>query len=111
MPDRIQLRRTKGWRKPQGAVVAARPSRWGNPYTFADKAPAHRSAAQAIAVQRYRWWLEGCRLERVLNGAPPSPAAIRAALAGRDLCCWCAPGAPCHADVLLDIANRAAPDD
>ena len=27
---RIQLRRTKGWRKPEGAIVVARPSRWGN---------------------------------------------------------------------------------
>jgi len=26
-------------------------------------------------------------------------------LRGRDLACWCKPGAPCHADVLLEIAN------
>ncbi|HEY9415508.1 MAG TPA: DUF4326 domain-containing protein [Pseudonocardia sp.] len=30
---------------------------------------------------------------------------IRAELAGRDLACWCKPGDPCHADVLLEIAN------
>lgn len=23
-----------------------------------------------------------------------------------NLACWCKPGAPCHADVLLEIANR-----
>jgi hypothetical protein len=34
MPERIQLRRAKGWRKPDGVVVVARPTRWGNPYTF-----------------------------------------------------------------------------
>lgn len=34
MPERIQLRRTKGWRKPEGAVVVARPSRWGNPFEY-----------------------------------------------------------------------------
>lgn len=28
-PKRIQLRRTKGWRKPPGAVVVARPGKWG----------------------------------------------------------------------------------
>lgn len=28
MPSRIQLRRTKGWRKPEGAIVVARPSKW-----------------------------------------------------------------------------------
>ncbi|WP_156803257.1 DUF4326 domain-containing protein, partial [Mycobacterium gordonae] len=32
MPSRIQLRRTKGWRKPEGAIVVARPSKWGNPF-------------------------------------------------------------------------------
>lgn len=30
---------------------------------------------------------------------------IRAALAGRDLLCWCPLDVPCHADVLLEIAN------
>jgi len=29
----------------------------------------------------------------------------RARLAGCDLACWCAPGVPCHADVLLVVAN------
>nr|WP_268825129.1 DUF4326 domain-containing protein [Mycobacteroides chelonae] len=32
MPERIQLRRTRGWRKPEGAIVVSRPSRWGNPF-------------------------------------------------------------------------------
>jgi hypothetical protein len=32
MPERIQLRRTKGWRKPEGAIVVSRPSKWGNPF-------------------------------------------------------------------------------
>jgi hypothetical protein len=38
--------------------------------------------------------------------APPSFAEIRRALAGRDLVCWCPPDRPCHADVLLELANR-----
>lgn len=28
-----------------------------------------------------------------------------AELAGKDLACWCEPDAPCHADVLLRVAN------
>ena len=28
------------------------------------------------------------------------------ALKGRDLACWCPLDQPCHADVLLEIANR-----
>lgn len=27
-------------------------------------------------------------------------------LRGHDLCCWCKPGQPCHADVLLRLANE-----
>jgi hypothetical protein len=31
--------------------------------------------------------------------------AARLELAGKNLACWCKPGEPCHADVLLEIAN------
>ena len=31
MPVRIQRRRTRGWKLPEGAVCVSRPSRWGNP--------------------------------------------------------------------------------
>jgi len=31
---RIQLKRTKGWRLPEGAIVVSRPSRWGNPFRY-----------------------------------------------------------------------------
>lgn len=30
-------------------------------------------------------------------------------LAGKNLACWCKPGEPCHADVLLELANRPDP--
>jgi len=31
-------------------------------------------------------------------------------LRGKNLMCWCEIGAPCHADVLLEIANRDRAD-
>jgi hypothetical protein len=34
---------------------------------------------------------------------------VRAELAGKDLACWCRPTDPCHADVLLEIANGEVP--
>lgn len=65
--QRIQLRRTSGWRKPEGAIVVARPSRWGNPFPIdGDWAmwaavglgytgdPAGRRAA---AIALHRAWL------------------------------------------------------
>jgi hypothetical protein len=30
--DRIQLSRRRGWRKPEGAIVVVRGTRWGNPF-------------------------------------------------------------------------------
>ena len=32
MPKRVQMRRTKGWRKPESAVSVARGTKWGNPF-------------------------------------------------------------------------------
>lgn len=32
MPERIQRKRVKGWRMPEGAVYVGRGSRWGNPF-------------------------------------------------------------------------------
>jgi Domain of unknown function (DUF4326) len=112
MAERIQLRRTKGWRKPEGAIVVARPSRWGNPYRIGDvvhRGPDYagrdeivRDAAHAVSLYR-RWLFHRDRCE----GLVPE-------LEGHDLACWCpledgdGNRVPCHADVLLELANRAA---
>ena len=45
---------------------------------------------------------------RFIVGPPPTIGQIRAELAGKNLACFCAPDAPCHADVLLEIANAKA---
>lgn len=92
-PTRIRLSRRKGWRKPPGAVVVARPSRWGNPYPVVD-------GDRAAAVREY--WAH-------LATRPDLVAAARRDLAGRDLACWCPPNEPCHADVLLAVANGDHP--
>lgn len=114
-PKRIQRRRTKGWRIPEGAVYVGRPTVWGNPWS-------RRNRSEAVAL--YRDWLadagshldddfdEGCVTCRLPE------------LRGLDLACWCklcpvhadglalgvtcADCAPCHATVLLEMANRGA---
>ena len=93
VPSRAQLRRTAGWRKPPGVVVVARPSRWGNPFVVG------RDGDRAECVARYRRALEAGELRFTVEEACSQ-------LAGRDLACWCALDVPCHADVLLEIANR-----
>lgn len=116
MPKRIQLCRTAGWRKPAGAVVVSRPTKWGNPLRWSDYNPLRfnedgeqfrltDAALRRFAVVDFRATVAfGIgRFEGY-----PSIEQIRAELAGKDLACWC-PLGPCHADVLIEIAN--APED
>lgn len=128
MPERVQLRRTKGWRKPEGAVVVSRPSRWGNPWTVAEwvelidrlhhsfsgtaltRAELEREARD-IAATCFREAMEDRladpdSIAHEMPGFYPSLDEIRAELGDRDLCCWCPLDQPCHADVLLEIANQ-----
>ena len=94
-PRRIRLRRTRGWRKPEGAVVVSRPSRWGNPHPFRAPTPEERQRVAGL----YRRDLEAGRL-------PYTEDDVRRELAGHDLACWCPLEGACHADVLLEVANR-----
>lgn len=100
MPERIQLRRTNGWRMPPNTVKVDRSTKWGNPVSF--KPPLDR----LYAARAFWNWVTGCNIQRDLNGQPPSVAEIQAALRGKNLACWCPLDEPCHADVLLELANR-----
>ena len=116
-PQRMQLSRKAGFNL-QAASRAlnglpakriTRPGPWGNPFSIADVARTYGlepDPAQAKAVELCGLWLRG-RLDPALSpGDPPSRAAIRAELGGHNLACWCRPGTPCHADVLLALANE-----
>ena len=106
MPDRIQLQRTKGWRKPEGAIVVARPGKLGNPYRIKDYAPYYEAdSLHRLAVSDFRGLVEGRWDQLPDTPSYPSVDEIRAELRGHDLACWCPPDQPCHADVLLEIAN------
>ena len=154
-PQRVQLRRTKGYRKPDGAVVVARPSKWGNPFpvdgdwtmwmAIAIGFRADKAGRRRAAVALHRAWIAGGSLQlrefapiaggeydgghlefgdgSVVSMAdhaagiaawgariaeqpqvPPRPDVTE--LRGKDLACWCPLDQPCHADVLLELANR-----
>ena len=105
-PHRVQQKRTKGWRKPENTVSVARPGRFGNPFKvgggyagFSHAAPGVVIRDRAHAVEYFKKWIEctpyGAVLER----------QARAELAGKNLMCFCPLDEPCHADVLLRIAN------
>jgi hypothetical protein len=46
VPERIQLKRTTGWRLPPGAVSVARPTKWGNPFGYRQRTGLPRPAAR-----------------------------------------------------------------
>lgn len=98
-PVRVQLSRRKGWRMPPNTVSVARPGQFGNPFVVTEESDARD------AVMAFRLWLitsadagMADRKRVVLSGLPE--------LRGKNLACWCKPGEPCHADVLLEVANR-----
>jgi hypothetical protein len=117
MSERIQRKRTKGWRMPDGAIYVGRPTKWGNPFIvgkpllveryypeFGRTTVTPRDRREAVAwfslILGHDWGL-------------PVPiymdlAAIRRDLRGRDLACWCPLDQPCHADILLEIASQEA---
>lgn len=96
-PKRVQRRRVKGEPgMPAGARYVGRPSKWGNPYGVSGETDA------AAAVALFRDMLN--RAPKALNGSTVFDD-IRKDLRGRDLACWCPLDQPCHADVLLEVAN------
>lgn len=114
MVERIQLSRRKGFRLPDGAKSVARPGPFGNVFTEA----GHREAGykgdwRGPCVEAFREWLTG---PGVFGAVEPERRAeiLRRIpeLRGRDLACWCPLDQPCHADVLLELANgpRANPN-
>lgn len=122
MPERIQLRRTKGWRKPDGVVVVARPTKWGNPFLMGPVVASFpsltdRQVAQFV-VNDFKHLVRtghGVAARGPRMSSPehevvtyPSLDEIRRELAGKDLACWCPLDQPCHADVLLALANGGA---
>ncbi len=115
-PRRLQLSRRAGFNlQAESAALnglpakrVTRPGRWGNPFSIDETAARYgldREAAQARAVALCDQWLRGTLDSQHSPGTPPSLADIRAELGGHNLACWCRPGTPCHADVLLALAN------
>lgn len=112
-PRRIRLSRAKGWRMPDNTVKVDRSTRWGNPFVIVNDTIDER---QSI-VRRFRLCVTqpaSFRRHQILTVARGGRAgegyflAIKTSiedLRGKNLACWCALDQPCHADVLLEIAN------
>lgn len=123
-PIRIQLLRKKGWRKPENTVVVTRPGKWGNPFKIGgyfmvgdpdrtailrmswcqaySKEIADRTPGKFTLIKDADTTVKFFR--RLMATGYHSNTALET-LRGKNLACWCKPGTPCHADVLLEIAN------
>lgn len=121
MPQRVQLSRRKGWRKPEGTIVVARPGYWGNPFAIGRTPREHRERDPGLsdagrldrfdddhpltrpeAIDSYRFWIPTA----IGRSGRLRAEEAREQLRGHDLACWCSLDGPCHADVLLELANR-----
>lgn len=120
---RIQRQRTKGWRMPENTVYVGRPSKWGNPFIV------ERSGAVWRVISTLQRDIDSDQSTRpiIATGDSEREASEKAItifrsalvegdlgfwssnvkedLHGANLACWCPIGSPCHADVLLAIAN------
>ena len=115
-PRRIQRQRVEGWRMPPGAVYVGRPSKRGNPWRvkyegklngwvvigpeFLAYPTRHYCSSERVArrfaVWKFRRWARSDFARKRLD---------LVGIKGHDLACWCGLDEPCHADVLLELAN------
>ena len=96
-PKRHQRRRVKGYRLPEGVVCVTRPGKYGNPYESAKTfrmvlSAIDRGIPESPKIEHYD------RMKRIHDSLGE--------LRGRDLACFCSLDDECHADVLLEFANR-----
>ena len=119
-PVRLQLSRKKGFNLQEHskeinglpAVNVAR-GKFGNPfkvgeeYVIADNETTTISVSSDEVEGIVHFYEIAIRDENIRKRYNlPSPEEIRAELAGKNLACWCPLDQPCHADVLLRIANE-----
>lgn len=127
-PHRVQLRRTKGWRMPPNTVKVDRSTRFGNPFhcNYVAGAGVDDVACELCdpdagycCLRTFREYVVS-GIERrpsvtgsffagldAVNGYPTRTRLVAGLddLRGKNLACWCALDRPCHADILLELAN------
>lgn len=116
-PKRIQRKRTRGWKMPENTVYVGRPSKWGNPFEvkqfldhwlvirggkalfeFSSQYPKLYAMLQSI----------NCYMDYIDAMTTSERSDFLSGLQGKNLACWCPLDQPCHADVLLELANSEA---
>ena len=94
-PRRVVRSRAKNWKLPANTVYVGRPTVWGNPFLVGAELIGGEKLTVEKSIALYRQYAREAFNERDL----------RACLRGKNLACWCPLDQPCHADVLLELAN------
>ena len=111
-PIRIQRKRTKGWKMPENTISVTRPGPWGNPFSVAGAHDAGFTGdLNKRCVGAFKAWLVSPYWRTNWDGkeSETSRAFILRnidLLRGKNLACFCPLDQPCHADVLIELANR-----
>jgi len=97
-PKRIQRKRVKGWRMPPNTVYVGRPSKWGNPFKLGSI--SNFGGLPLISMTAVLGHYSNYVIRKF------SEKVIAEELKGKNLACWCPMDQPCHADILLKLANE-----
>lgn len=104
--ERIQRKRTKGWKMPENTIYVGRPTKWGNPF----KVGKHFIPTDEIILNPFNPKWENCKdidqclqlykehLERELKYKRLNLEELR----GKNLACFCSLSCKCHVDILLE---------
>ncbi len=85
---------------PPNTVYVGRPTKWGNSYKVGELSDDNRCpSTRERAVVFYKELIDRIGLDE--------RALVKLQLKGKNLACWCPLDQPCHADVLLKIANES----
>jgi len=90
---------------PANTVKVDRTTRWGNPFRVGQCGPFGR---QPIDAEGAVGFFSDMLRDDQMRATARYPFDLRP-LSGKNLACWCPIGSPCHADVLLKMANDQAP--
>lgn len=107
-PKRIQRKLAKDWRMPENAVYVGRPTKWGNPYKVEGSSVIETFSTfevRTLCQSKEEAFQTSVEAFRQIELSNEMLAELKAELEGKDLACWCPLDQPCHADVLLELAN------
>jgi hypothetical protein len=114
-PVRIQLKRSAGFRlqavsqEANGlqAVKVDRTTKWGNPHRPEDWHEHWPFREKSVGEVGRDDWCRDRALEAFREDIAYGLLRLELSeLRGKNLACWCKPTQRCHADILLELANK-----